>query len=71
MLKAAFPTILPIKDKDLEIINKYVSKSDLRSLRNLSPNQYRNKLNKMIRESYKRTDKSELLQELIKVLNGK
>ena len=70
-LKEEFPNIMPIKDKDLEIINKYVPNNDLRSLRNLSPNQYRNKLNKMIRESYKRTEKSDLLQELLKILNGK
>ena len=44
MLKAVFPNIMPIKDKDLEIINKYVPSSDLRSLRNLLPNQYRNKI---------------------------
>ena len=71
MLKAVFPNIMPIKDKDLEIINKYVPSSDLRSLRNLLPNQYRNKLNNMVLKSCRRVDKSELLQKLLKSLFGK
>ena len=62
---------MPIKDKDLEIINKYVPSSDLRSLRNLLPNQYRNKLNNMVLKSCRRVDKSELLQKLLKSLFGK